>query len=404
MANNKQINKDLLGVGHFIASPTAKRYVGKVLESGRLSYGPFIKSFEERFSSSHGCMFGLMVNSGTSALRIAVACLKEVHAWKEGNEVLVPAITFVATANIVVDQGLKPVFVDVDSKTYNIDPEKIEACITKKTRAIIVAHLFGQPADMRPIMKLARKHKLKVVEDSCETMFTEYRNKSVGSFGDIGCFSTYVAHLIVTGVGGVAITNNKRYARIMRSLANHGRNNIYISIDDDKGVDKDSFRKVIANRFNFIRPGYSFRVTEMEGALGCAQLDEVESTFPKRVKNAQYLIDKLQVIKDFIQLPYYPSHIGHAFMIFPVVLQKKYGNKRALVNYLEERGIETRDMMPLINQPYYRKTYNIKKGQFPVADWINLSGFYIGCHHYMRNHELDYIIDTFINYFSKKQV
>lgn len=404
MTSKKRINKDFLGVGWYVPTPAAKRYVGEVLRSGRLSYGPFIKKFERRFSQAHGCRFGLMVSSGTSALHIAVACLKEVQAWQEKDEVIIPAITFVATANVLVDQRLRPVFVDVDPKTYNIDPKKIEAVITKKTRAIMVVHLFGQPADMRPIMSLARKHKLKIIEDSCETMFANYRGKPVGSFGDIACFSTYIAHLIITGVGGIALTNNKKYAEIMRSLANHGRDNIYISIDDDKDKQGRSFRKIVANRFHFIRPGYSFRVTEMEGALGCAQLEEVGRTFLQRKKNAEYLITKLQPLKEFIQLPSHPPYTGHVFMIFPLVLLPGAGSKRALVNYLEERGIETRDMMPLINQPYYKKTFHITKGQFPVADWINASGFYIGCHQYMHKNELDYIINTFINYFDKKRI
>lgn len=403
MTYRKRINKNFLGVGYYIPTPAAKRYVGEVLRTGRLSYGPFIQKFEKRFSQAHECRLGLMVNSGTSALRLAVACLKEVWAWQEGDEVLVPAITFVATANVVVDQGLKPVFVDVDPKTYNIDPEKIKARITKKTRAIIVVHLFGQPADLRPILLLARKYKLKVIEDSCETMFTAYRGRPAGSFGDIACFSTYIAHLIVTGVGGIAITNNKKYAEIMRSLANHGRDNIYISIDDDKNTKGRAFRKIVANRFHFIRPGYSFRVTEMEGALGCAQLDDVAYTFAKRKKNAKYLINSLQPLKDFIQLPWHPAYAGHAFMVFPLVLQKGAGDKRALVNYLEEHGIETRDMMPLINQPFYRKMYKIRQTDYPVADWINKSGFYIGCHQEMRKVELDYIIKKFFEFFEKKK-
>ena len=139
---------------------------------------------------------------------MAVACLKELHGWHDGDEIIVPAVTFVATANVVVDHNLKPVFVDVDPVTYNIDPAKIEKRITKKTKAIMVVHLFGQPAEMDPILKIARKYKLKIIEDSAETMFVKYKGTPVGSFGDIACFSTYVAHLIVTGVGGVVATND----------------------------------------------------------------------------------------------------------------------------------------------------------------------------------------------------
>jgi len=180
---------------------------------------------------------------------MAVACLKELHGWHDGDEIIVPAVTFVATANVVVDHNLKPVFVDVDPVTYNIDPARIEKKITRKTRAIMVVHLFGQPAEMDPILKIARKYKLKIIEDSAETMFVKYKGKPVGSFGDIACFSTYVAHPIITGVGGVVATSNPKYAAVLRSLANHGRDNIYISIDDDKGKKGKQLQQIIARRF-----------------------------------------------------------------------------------------------------------------------------------------------------------
>lgn len=394
-----RVKKELLGVGCFIPTKRAEKYVLQVLRSGRLSYGPFIKRFEKEFAKAHGVRFAVMVNSGTSALRIAFACLKETEKWKDGDEVLVPATTFVATANTVLSNGLKVVFVDVDPKTYNIDPEDARRKITKRTRAIVPVHLMGLPADMKPLQELARKHKLKIVEDSCETMFVKYRGVSVGALGDIACFSTYIAHLMVTGVGGLALTNNPTYAKILRSLANHGRDNIYISIDDSKGKKGKVFEEIIARRFRFIRPGFSFRVTEFEGALGCAEIGNGPAIVRARQKNAHYLIHKLSPLKEYIQLPTYPSHAEHAFMLFPVVLKKGKGTKRALVNYLEAHNIETRDLMPLINQPYIQKKFHIKKGQYPVADWINANGFYIGCHQAMRKVELDYIANTFSNFF-----
>src|SRR3989344_5850207 len=173
------IDKEKLGVGCVDMSSTAIRYVTETLKKRRLSYGPFTKKFERDFAKLHGVQFAVMVNSGTSALRLAVAVLKELGKWREGDEIIVPSITFVATANVVLAQGLKPVFAYVDPTTYNIDPQKVRARITQRTRAIIPVHLFGQPADMRQIMKLARKHHLKVIEDSCETMLVKYRGSRV---------------------------------------------------------------------------------------------------------------------------------------------------------------------------------------------------------------------------------
>ncbi|MBI4363575.1 MAG: DegT/DnrJ/EryC1/StrS family aminotransferase [Candidatus Doudnabacteria bacterium] len=387
------IQREKLGVGCVEISPTAVKYLNQALKNKRLSYGPFVKKFERGFARMHQAKFAVMVNSGTSALRIAVAALKELERWKEGDEVIVPAVTFVATANVVLQQGLKPVFVDVDSRTYNIDPEKIAAKITKRTRAIIPVHLFGQSADIVPIVKIARKHGLKIIEDSCETMGVNYRGKRVGSFGDISCFSTYAAHLIVTGVGGLAVTSSRKYAEVLRSLANHGRDGIYFT-------DKKGSRELIARRFRFIRPGFSFRVTEMEGALGLAQLSRLPIILRKRRRNARYLISKLKPFEKFLQLPSHPAYIEHAFMMFPIVIRKNARiKKEILVNYLEKQGIETRDMLPLINQPYLLKSYKLQANSYPVADWINNYGFYIGCHQLMGRPELDYIIKMFKKFF-----
>ena len=397
-----QVKKENLGVGCFEVPKNAQKYLLDVLKTERISYGPYLKRFEKEFAAAHGAKFAVVVNSGTSALRIAIACLKEVGKWNDGDEVIIPAVTFVSDVNILIQNNLKPVFVDVDPVTYNIAAEKIEAKITKKTRAIIPSHLFGQPAAMDVIMKVAKRHKLKVIEDSCETMFASYKGKVVGSMGDIACFSTYVAHLIVTGVGGLALTNNPTYAKVLRSVANHGRDGIYISIDDDAGKKGKALAEVVARRFSFVRPGYSFRLTEFEGALGCAQLEVADISFKKRRDNALYLLKKLEPLSQYIQLPTQVEGADHVYMMFPLVLKQDVKFKKvALVNFLETEGIETRDMLPLIKQPMIKKMFGIEKGQYPVADWVNENGFYIGCHPKMGKAELDYIVDTLTAFFIK---
>jgi dTDP-4-amino-4,6-dideoxygalactose transaminase len=200
--------KKQIGVGGLVLSDREKYLVNKALDSNRLTYGLMSKEFENKFAASHNCKYGLFMNSGTSALQVALASLKDRHGWSDGDEVIVPAVTFVATANIVLHNNMVPIFVDVEKETYNIDPSKIEEKITTKTRAIIPVHLLGLPADMDPIIEIAKTYRLSIVEDSCETMFATYKGRKVGSMGDIGCFSTYVAHFIVTGVGGFSITNN----------------------------------------------------------------------------------------------------------------------------------------------------------------------------------------------------
>ena len=168
--------------------------VNSVLKSSRLSYGPYSRKFEHTFAKMHQSKFGVFTNSGTSALHIALSSIKEKYNMQDGDEVIIPATTFIATSNIVLYNNMKPVFVDVDSHSFNINPNKIEAAITEKTKAIIPVHLLGLPAEMDKIMTIAKKHGLRVIEDSAETMFAKYKGQSVGSFGDIGCFSTYVAH------------------------------------------------------------------------------------------------------------------------------------------------------------------------------------------------------------------
>ena len=341
----------MIGVGTCKISDKARQYVNEVLDSERLSYGPFIQKFERVFAAAHDCRFGLMTNSGTSSLMIALAELKHRYNWADGDEVIVPAVTFIATSNIVIQNNMRPIFVDVDPTYYELDPAKIEAAITPRTRCIIPVHLFGHPCDMEKIMAIARKHKLRVIEDSCETMFTRLNGVSVGSFGDIGCFSTYIAHILSTGVGGLCTTNSPDLAVGLRSLMNHGRDSIYISIDDDDNKTPEELQMIIKRRFSFVRMGYSFRVTELEGALGLAEFETHAEMMQKRRENGEYLTRQLKHLEDRIQLPSIRPGAEHAFMMFPIVLKNE--KKANLVNYLEENGIETRDMLPLINQPFY---------------------------------------------------
>jgi len=384
-----------IGVGTVTISERAKNYMNEVLETKRLSYGPFSRKFEQEFAKTHSCKFGIFMNSGTSALHIAVACLKERYNWKEEDEVIVPAITFIATSNVLIHNNLKPIFVDVEKETYNLDPKQLRQKITKKTVAIMPVHCFGLPCDMDPIREIAKEYNLRIIEDSCETMFVSYKGKSVGSLSDISCFSTYACHLITTGVGGFCLTNDPENAIILRSLANHGRDNIYISMDDDKGKTGEELKEIVTRRFNFIRLGHSFRGTEMEAALGLAQLEEHQEMIKKRKENAEKLTISLKELeeKGIIQLPKIPEDRQHAFMMFP---------KERIVNYLEEMDIETRDMLPLINQPIYQQRFALKEGMFPIAEWINKNGFYIGCHQDISDEELNYIIETLKDFFKNE--
>ena len=386
-----------IGVGGFATSARARRYVDLILRSGRLSYGPFHRKFEAKFAAEHDCRHAVFTNSGTSALHIAVQALKEKHGWADGDEVLVPAITFIATSNVVLHNRLTPVFVDVDPLTYNIDPAKIEEKITPRTRAVIPVHLLGLPADMDPIRQVAARRGLKIIEDSAETMFARYKGRKVGSLGDIGCFSTYVAHYIVTGVGGLATTNDPDLHVRLRSLMNHGRDSIYLSIDDDKHAAGADLHEIVAKRFQFVSVGHSFRATELEAALGLAQLEEKSKIVKARMAMARRLTAGLREFSDRLQLPTCPADRDHTFMLYGLVLRGE--DKTPLINFLEDQGVETRDLLPLLNQPVYRRLFGDLEPQYPVARMLNRSGFYIGCHQYMTAADADYVIDRFRTFF-----
>ena len=392
-----------IGVGSFHASARAKELVMQVLESGRLTAGPMMAQFEAEMAALHGCTHGLMCNSGTGALQIALAALKERHGWQDGDEVLVPALTFVASANVVLYNGLKPVFVDVDPLTYTLDPTKIEARITPRTRAVMPVHIAGQPCDMDPILEIAAKYKLRMVEDSCETMFARYKGRPVGSFGDVGCFSTYVAHVITTGVGGVCTTRDAELMVLLKSIMNHGRDSIYIRIDDDRGVHGNDLFRIVDRRFSFVRLGHSFRCTEMEAALGVAQLEEQEGMILRRRAIAARLTAGLSNLRAFLQLPDPRPRSEHVYMFYPLVLIDSSYKRDELVLFLEERGVETRYLLPLINQPIYRNLFGDLDAEFPVSARLNQTAFYIGSHPGMSDADVDYIIEKFQQFFGVKK-
>ena len=398
MSEDRDDRPPVIGVGTLNISPRARALVNEVLDSNRLSYGPMTRRFEAGFARAHGCRFGVMSNSGTSALLVALAALKELHGWADGDEVILPAVTFAGTVNIVVHARMRPVLVDVDPIHYELDPEKIEASVTPRTRALIPVHVFGQPCDMDPVLELARRYGLRVIEDSAETMFAGYKGRSVGSLGEIGCFSTYAAHLLTTGVGGLNATDNPEYAEKLRSLINHGRDSTYLNIDDDDRKSPEELRRIVARRFSFVSLGYSFRLTEMEAALGLAQLEEGSEMIARRRMNAAWLTGKLSGHEAFLQLPRIRPGCDHSFMMYPIVLRDR--KKDALVNFLEQNRVETREMLPFTNQPLYQRLLGIGEADYPVAGWINRSGFYIGCHQDLSSADLDRIVELFDRFFN----
>lgn len=388
-------------VGDFKATPHMVELVNEVLASGRLSYGPKTKAFEQKWARLHDSRSAAFCNSGTSALQVAVQALKEKHGWADGDEVIVPATTFVATANVVLHNRLTPVFVDVDPFTYTLDPTLLPAAVTARTRAVIPVHLCGLPADMPAIGAAAAERGLAVVEDACETAFVACHGRKVGSLGDVGCFSTYMAHYVVTGVGGLATTSDPDLAARIRSLMNHGRDGIYVSIDDDDGLSGTALKEVMSRRFRFTSVGHSFRATELEAALGLAQLDHWEATLRRRQAVAARYTAGLRHLAGRLHLPHAPAGREHAFMMYPLRTRTRK-EKEALTLHLEENGVETRDLLPLVNQPCYAHLGDVRQGN-PVASNLVDLAFYVGCHQYLTDDDADHVVGLISDFYAEGQ-
>ena len=386
-------------LGTLNISENGRNYVNDALDHNRLSSGKYTAAFEHLFSQYHDSRYGIFMNSGTSALQVALAALKEVYNYQDGDEVIVPATTFIATSNIVIQNRMKPVFVDVRPDTFNIDPTRIFDAITSRTRCIIPVHLFGLPADMQSVMTIARNRGIQVIEDSCETMFAEQGYQRVGSFGDIGFFSTYIAHLIVGGVGGIITTNDKQLADISRSLMAHGRDSIYTNIDQDDSDDEILRREMIERRFRFERVGYSYRATELEAAISLSELERWVPNIKARRHNASLLTGLLSDL-EVLQLPVIPEDRTHSFMMYPIVL--KQGDRDDLLMHLEKNGIETRYLFPLLGQPVYQKLFPGLAEKFPVARHLAKQGLYIGMHQNLNPTDMLYISRIFHEYFEEK--
>lgn len=348
-------------------SEESKANVNDVLDSGWLSRHKYIPRFESAIAKLNGAKRGVFLNSGTDALRISLLTLKEVHGWHDGDEVIIPGLTFVATANAVFQSGLVPIFADVRRETGNIEPSQIASLCTPLTRAVLVVHLFGLPVFMPAVMRIAAQRGLRIIEDSCESIGTHHLA------GDMACFSFYLSHHVQCGVGGMITTQSADYERVARSYMNHGRT-------DD------------GSHFEFSRIGYSSRATEMEAALGMGALDGLTENLRTRNRLAQFYIHKLACIRKIIP----PEHFfRHTWMFMPITLRT--GNRDKLLKYLRVHGVESREAMPLVNQPCYKKIY--KKGSCPNAEWWAKNGLLLPLHPLMNEKQVDYVCKTIRKFF-----
>ncbi|MEA2054916.1 MAG: DegT/DnrJ/EryC1/StrS family aminotransferase [Candidatus Thermoplasmatota archaeon] len=288
-----------------------KQAVSEVLDSGMIACGPKTKEFEEEFANFVGTKYAVATNSGTASLHIALLSL----GIREGDEVIVPSFSFIATANSVLFCNAKPVFCDINSKTFNIDINKIEKLITDKTKAIMPVHLYGQPADMKPILEVAEKYGLYVIGDAAQAHGAKYDNKMIGSFGDVECFSFYPTKNMTTGEGGMVTTNSEKVAERAYSIRNHGREKTKCG-------------------YGHNRLGYNYRMTDIAAAIGIEQLKKLPKFNERRKENAKYLNKKLDEMKG-IETPYALKNVEHVYHQYTI----KCKDREKLIQKLKENGI-----------------------------------------------------------------
>lgn len=335
---NKKIN-----IAYPYIDEDDRQAVLNVLTSNVLSLGPKNIEFEEDIAGYVGTKFACAVANGTCGLHLAVIAL----GLKEGDEVITTPFSFISSSNCLLYERVKPIFVDIEEQTYNIDPEKIDKAITTKTKAIIVVHIFGQTANMDKIMKIVKKHKLKVIEDACESLGAKFKNKMTGTFGNLGVFAFYPNKQITTGEGGIIVGNSKEEIDLCRSLRNQGRNQ-----KNDWLVHE--------------RLGYNYRMDEMNAALGVSQLKKIDRFIEKRREIVGWYGDFLQENKGLI-LPQIGENRTHSWFVF--VVRVVNGKRNFLMNKLAEIGIQTKPYLPVIHlQPFMKKMFSYKSGDFPVAE------------------------------------
>ena len=298
--------------------------IKKVLDSSWVSQGPKVKEFEDKIAEYLGVNYAIAVTNCTAALHLALLSL----GIKKDDEVLVADYTFPATGHAVLYCGAKPVFVDIDLKTYNINPELIEEKITDKTKAIIPVHTFGQPAEMDTITEIAEEYNLKVIEDAACALGATYKNKFAGTVGDIGCFSFHARKGITTGEGGMVVTNNENFAEKIRNLSVFGMTSAWNREKSDKFIIPE-----------FTDVGYNYKMSDITAAVGVAQLKKLGKIIERKRDLARYWDEKLEEI-DFIEAPYISENVKHIYQSYVALIDKAI-NRNKLIKALTKKGVQT---------------------------------------------------------------
>lgn len=345
--------KCILPVAETLLDGNELRYVTECIQSNWVSSeGPFVRRFEEEFAAASGCAYGVACSSGTTALHLVLATL----GLGPGDEVILPSFTMIATANAVHYTGATPVLVDAEPLTWNIDVAQVERKITSRTRAIIVVHTYGHPADMDPLLAIAKKHNVRVIEDAAEAHGATYRGRSVGSIGDAAIFSFYGNKIVTAGEGGMITTNDERIASLARQLRGH-------AFSRDR-------------HFWHQYHGFNYRMTNLQAAVGLAQTERLPQLVEARRRNARRYEKALLGVRG-LTLPIEQPGSTNVFWMYALLVEENFGSTRdELRRMLARRGIETRTMfVPIHLQPIYSRAFAGQR--YPVAEELCRKGLYL---------------------------
>jgi CDP-6-deoxy-D-xylo-4-hexulose-3-dehydrase len=396
--------------GKVIGAGELKNMVEASLD-GWLTTGRFNAEFEARLASYLGVKHLITVNSGSSANLVAFSALTSPRlgdrAIKAGDEVIGVAAGFPTTVNPILQFGAVPVFVDVDLATHNIDASKIEAAISPKTKAIMLAHSLGNPFNLDVVTALCKKYNLWLVEDCCDALGATYNGQLVGTFGDIATLSFYPAHHITMGEGGAVFTNNAELKLIAESFRDWGRD-CYCPPGKDNTCNKRFCWKLgnlpegYDHKYTYSHLGYNLKITDMQAACALAQLDRVDEFIATRKANFAYLKNRLKRCEEFLHLPEATPNSDPSWFGFPVVLKESAGVKRVdLLNYLDQNKIATRLLFAgnLTRQPYMiGKNFRVS-GELTNTDVVMNQTFWLGVFPALQNEHLDYIADKLEEFF-----
>jgi len=351
--------------------------VAEVMKTRFLSIGPKVVEFERRMGSFAGIKYAVAVNSGTSALHLIIRGM----GIGEGDVVITTPFSFIASSNCILFERAKPLFVDIEEETLNLDADKVEEKLKSmsreelaKVKALLVVDAFGQPADWDRFKEIGKKYNLKLIEDSAEALGSEYKGKMAGSLGEVGVFAFYPNKQITTGEGGIIVTDNEELARLARSMRNQGRG------ESEEWLDHE-------------RLGYNFRMDELSAALGCSQMDRIEEILDKRVKVARMYGEKLAEVEE-VEVPYIAPYVSKmSWFVYVIRLDRKI-NRDKVIKYLNEEGVQCKPYFtPIHLQPFYRKMFGYKEGDFPVTEDVTGRTIALPFFNNLKEEQIDYVVE-----------